>query len=395
MKNEQQLPRFRVVPLREAADIVMGNSPPGDSYNEDGRGIPLINGPVEFSEDALGLTRRTKYTTQPTKMCVEGDLLLCVRGSTTGRTNVAGFDACIGRGVVAIRAKEHQPYLNQFMCTQRTRLFAAGNGSTFPSITADQLAEVKVPMPPLPVQKRIAAILDKADGVRRKRREAERLAVQLRTAAFHEMFGNGKAARDGWSLRQLGTVAEVQGGIALSSSHRDDLPLQVPYLRVANVFRDRLDLNEIKQVGVTEDELRKSRLTHGDVLIVEGHGNREELGRSAVWDGSIDGCVHQNHLIRVRPFQNHLHPIYLSAFLNSASGRQQLLRMGKTTSGLNTISISNVRGIRIMLPPLPLQRQYASYVQGTIALTDRMRKSAQEAGELFDSLVQWAFRGEL
>jgi type I restriction enzyme S subunit len=79
------------------------NLPPGETYNKFGEGIPMINGPVEFSEGPFGKTVVNQYTTAPTNLCEEGDLLLCVRGSTTGRTNIAGFKACIGRGVAAIR----------------------------------------------------------------------------------------------------------------------------------------------------------------------------------------------------------------------------------------------------------------------------------------------------
>jgi type I restriction enzyme, S subunit len=81
------------------AKVVMGQSPPGDTYNTTGEGVPLINGPVEFSAGPFGKTVVNQYTTAPTNYCEQGDLLICVRGSTTGRTNVAGFRACIGRGV--------------------------------------------------------------------------------------------------------------------------------------------------------------------------------------------------------------------------------------------------------------------------------------------------------
>ncbi len=77
----------------------MGQSPPGDTYNENNEGVPLINGPVEFGPDPFSETIIGKFTTAPSKMCKKGDLLICVRGATTGRTNIAGFDACIGRGV--------------------------------------------------------------------------------------------------------------------------------------------------------------------------------------------------------------------------------------------------------------------------------------------------------
>ena len=89
--------------LGTVANVVMGQSPPGDTYNKSGEGVPLLNGPVEFSPEPFGQQLANQYTTAPTNFCEKGDLLICVRGSTTGRTNVAGFRACIGRGVAAIR----------------------------------------------------------------------------------------------------------------------------------------------------------------------------------------------------------------------------------------------------------------------------------------------------
>jgi type I restriction enzyme S subunit len=85
----------------------MGQSPPGETSNITGEGIPLINGPVEFTEGPFGKTVVNQYTTAPTNLCEEGNLLLCVRGSTTGRTDIAAFRACLGRGVeVALRERE-------------------------------------------------------------------------------------------------------------------------------------------------------------------------------------------------------------------------------------------------------------------------------------------------
>ena len=151
---------WKWVRLAEIAEVIMGQSPPGDSYNSDGEGVPLINGPVEFSSGPFGETQKTKFTTTPTKMCQSGDLLICVRGSTTGRTNVAAFDACIGRGVAAIRAYVSQEYLNNFVLSQRQIIYDLGTGSTFPSVSQDRIRELLVPLPPLAEQRRIVARVD-------------------------------------------------------------------------------------------------------------------------------------------------------------------------------------------------------------------------------------------
>jgi type I restriction enzyme, S subunit len=113
-----------------------------------------------------------------------------------------------------------------------------------------------------------------------------------------------------------------------------------------------LELSEIKLIRMTESERERTLLQTGDVLIVEGHGNPKEIGRAAVWDGSIDPCTHQNHLIRVRVYKDLLAPHFLETFLNSESGRSILIKSGKTTSGLNTISTRNVKAVQLLLPPL-------------------------------------------
>jgi type I restriction enzyme S subunit len=208
------------------------------------------------------------------------------------------------------------------------------------------------------------------------------------------MFGDPVTNPKGWEVKPLGEVCEVGGGLQVTHARAGN-PIALPYLRVANVFRDRLELSEMKEIRVTAAEVERATLRVGDVLVVEGHGNPDELGRSAVWSGAIPKCTHQNHLIRVRPNPARLESIFLSAYLNSGGGRAQMLRMGKTTSGLNTISTNNVRAVSMLLPPLHEQRSFGRLIEGKKRLAGGMVSSANAAEELFDSLVHRAFRGEL
>jgi type I restriction enzyme, S subunit len=146
--------------LGRELSVVMGNSPKSTSYNTNNVGVPLINGPVEFSKNDLGPTILAKFTSSPTtKRCKSCDLLVCVRGSTTGRTNIAAFDACIGRGVGLVRGYEAQDYVNLFMLWVGRELLAAGKGMIFPSITYDDLASKPIPFPPLQETIRIVNIV--------------------------------------------------------------------------------------------------------------------------------------------------------------------------------------------------------------------------------------------
>ncbi len=146
--------------LGSITEVVMGTSPPGSTYNKSGEGIPLINGPVEFTEGPFGKTVVNQYTTAPTNLCEAGDFLICVRGSTTGRTNVAAFKACIGRGVAAIRPLYDDQYVRLFIWRLRPHIIAMGRGIAFPSVSRKQIEELPIPLPPLAEQHRIVAKVD-------------------------------------------------------------------------------------------------------------------------------------------------------------------------------------------------------------------------------------------
>ncbi len=144
-----ELPQgWKWVRLGDISNITMGQSPKGDSYNDEGKGIPLINGPVEFGPTPFSRTKKIKWTTAPTKECEEGDLLICVRGSTTGRMNIAGFKSCIGRGVASIHSPLIQDYINYRIHAIQQRIYDLGTGSTFPNISKDKLENLLIELPP-------------------------------------------------------------------------------------------------------------------------------------------------------------------------------------------------------------------------------------------------------
>ncbi len=174
-----------------------------------------------------------------------------------------------------------------------------------------QLKALEIPLPPLDEQRRIVGLLDRAAEIRRRADAARAKARAIIPALFLDTFGDPAKNPRGWQVAELAKHADVQGGVQVSAK-RATLPVELPYLRVANVMRGRLDLSEIKLIRVTASEGHRTNLVRGDVLVVEGHGNPNEIGRAAVWDGSIAGCIHQNHLIRVRPALDSLTSEYVS-----------------------------------------------------------------------------------
>ena len=145
--------------LADVCDIVMGQSPDGTSYNEEGRGDPLLNGPTEF-----GVRHPTtvQWTTSPTRYAETGDILLCVRGATTGCKNIADKRYCIGRGLAAMRGKGSTAitdFLWFSLDVVTTKILSESSGSTFPNIPGEKLERIEISLPSHNDQQRIAAQL--------------------------------------------------------------------------------------------------------------------------------------------------------------------------------------------------------------------------------------------
>ena len=186
-----------IEPLHRVAEVVMGHSPPSDTYNGDGQGLPLINGPAEFGRDH---PTAVQWTTQPTRICAAGDVLFCVRGNTTGRMNVADTKYAIGRGIAAVRGREGRAdtsFIRYVLEERRPVIYniALAGGSTFPNIGGTQLKNLPVPMPPLVEQQAIAAALN-ATGDREYalQREAELLDELFQVMLAETIAGRLSAA---------------------------------------------------------------------------------------------------------------------------------------------------------------------------------------------------------
>ncbi|MBY0230344.1 MAG: restriction endonuclease subunit S, partial [Gemmataceae bacterium] len=149
--------------LADFAEVLMGTSPPGETTNENGDGMPLLNGPTEFTAHS---PVPVQFTTEPVKRCEPGDILFCVRGSTTGRMNWADQAYAIGRGIAAIRHRQHrhsQHYVRAVVEQGLPHLLAVATGSTFPSVSRADIENITVAVPPPSEQHAIACILGALD----------------------------------------------------------------------------------------------------------------------------------------------------------------------------------------------------------------------------------------
>lgn len=268
-------------------------------------------------------------------------------------------------------------------------------GVNLPRISPRLLEAFDVPLPPLDEQRRIAAILDQADDLRRKRREALSKLEVIYFATFVEIFGHPVTNPKGWSAHdRLGDVAEIVSGITKGRKLDGATTRVVPYLAVINVQDRALNLATVKTIEATESEIQRYRLFKDDLVLTEG-GDPDKLGRGALWHDEIAECIHQNHIFRVRLDQDIANPIFINWLVGGPRGKAYFLRSAKQTTGIASINMTQLREFPLILPPIDLQRAFAARVAEIDKRKAEHRAHLAKLDALFASLQHRAFRGEL
>lgn len=287
-------------------------------------------------------------------------------------------------------------YLYYFLRTPRFQELKDkyAQGSTQKAVNNTDLKTITLPLPPLPVQERIASILQKADDVVQQRRRALDLADAILPAAFICMFGNPRSNHTSFERVLLSGIADVRSGVTKGRKLRGRDTVEVPYLRVANVQDGFLDLAEMKTIEVLPEDVEKYHLEDGDILMTEG-GDPDKLGRGAVWRNQIDNCIHQNHVFRVRTDRQRLAPEYLAALLRTQYAKQYFLSCAKRSSNLASVNSTQVKVFQVPLPSLSLQQKFVSAVEQWVEATERLVGALKDARNLFASTMDQAFRGDL
>lgn len=288
-------------------------------------------------------------------------------------------------------------------------------GTNINNLRSRDLESYPVFLPPTAEQRRIVAKLDaQAARLAQARAEARRvheLADKLRRGTLHQAFSGAlthsqahagergsTALPEEWTLQELGQISDIQGGIQVGKKRQGAAPLiETFYLRVANVQRGWLKLDEIKTIGVTAEERARLLLQPGDILMNEG-GDRDKLGRGWVWQGQVADCIHQNHVFRIRLHDREFPPEFISHYANEF-GQQYFIDEGTQTTNLASISKRKVAALPVPLPPVEEARRITKLITDAFARADRLEAEAKKALALIDRLeaaiLAKAFRGEL
>ena len=182
----------------------------------------------------------------------------------------------------------------------------------------------------------------------------------------------------GWLWRSLGSILHITGGVTLGRKLADRKLISMPYLRVANVQRSCLVLDQIKEVEVPEDEVDKYKLAPGDLLVTEG-GDWDKVGRTAIWRTELPVCLHQNHVFRARPLTDEFCSRWGELYLNASPARAYFAGSAKQTTNLASINMTQLRALAFPVPPLAEQHRIVGKVDELMALCDQLKAQLTEA----------------
>ncbi len=376
---------WETVQLSTVAEIIAGQSPESKFYNDKGEGIPFFQGKADFRDD-YPIVRY--WCTQPTKIAKPMDILMSVR-APVGPTNICDIEACIGRGLAAIRTGEKldYKYLYFYFKTIEAKLASQGNGSTFSAITASVIKEIQIPLPPLHIQKKIAQILDTADALKRKDQQLFKKYDELAQAIFIDMFGDPVKNEKGWEKLPFGELFDSRLGKMLDVKKQLG-NARYRYLGNSNVQWFRFQLENLAEMEFDEKELRTFDLRNGDILICEGG----EVGRSAIWKNETENIYFQKAIHRARAKTENItaeYTVMLFWFFAKFGGLKDFV----TTSTISHLTSEKLKTILIPVPPISIQIKYEKVISSLKKQIDI--DVFNLSNNLFQTLIQKAFNNEL
>ncbi len=376
-----------VARLAEVAKVQMGNAPPGSSYNELGLGMPMIAGAGDYGAET---PEPKKWTIAPSRVAKKGDLIVCVR-ATIGDLNWADKDYCLGRGVAGIRAVEGVSdirYLAHFIRSQRNELIKLGTGSTFLAIRRDDLEGLSVSLPPLEEQKRIAAILDKADAIRKKRQQAIELADQFLKSVFLDMFGDPVTNPLDWPVKPLSDFANVITGYPFRSGHYvDDEEGAVRLCRGANVLTGYLDWSDAKFYPITKVSGLEDYEIHESDIVLAMDRPWISSGLKISYCHGLKNSYLVQRVARIRPVAPILGE-YLYHFIDSDAFT---LHCKPTETTVPHISPTEIKSFEMFDVPKNLLQKFSAISKATNQYKRKLRISEKMGLSLAASLSQSAF----
>jgi type I restriction enzyme S subunit len=376
--------------LSDVATIIMGQSPPGKSYNREGKGLPLLNGAADFDGKNI---RPVQFSTKPVRTSKKGDILICIR-ATIGNVTISDKEYCLGRGTAAIRVTEEKVdpfYLAKMLEGRIEKLVNSAKGSTIKGIKKNDLEALDFAFPSLDTQNRIFAVLEKAEQLEDWRKEADRLTDDYLNSVFLKVFGDPEKNPRKWGVIKINDVVEYsQYGTSIKSNSQR---IGYPIVGMGNITYDgHLEMSDHSYVELPKTEFEKLKLRKGDVIFNRTNST-ELVGKTACWNLDLNAVL-ASYLVRLRLKEN-ANPIFFTCLMNTRFFKRLFSLRCKKAVNQSNISPTLLKKFDIYLPPIELQNKFASIVKQVEQMKPYQEKSKRQIGNFLNTLMQKAFGGKL
>jgi type I restriction enzyme S subunit len=404
-------PWWERVCLGDIADVQNGAPFDSSMFNREGDGLPLIR-----IRDVGSSDTETYFsgTFDGSFIVRAGDVLIGMDGDFR-IARWAGRDALLNQRVCRVILRAGTPYDERFLVQvlqpYLDEVKKRTSSVTVKHLSSKTVAELPIPLPPQQEQRRLVDELEKRlshvdAAVAGLTAALQRLSAARNAVLWALILPKGvgetvnglQSLPDGWEWKTLVEVAEVVGGVTKDSKRQADPSfVDVPYLRVANVQRGFLDLDEVATIRVHPDKAKSLRLQDGDILFNEG-GDRDKLGRGWVWEDQVPECIHQNHVFRARLHDSRLEPKFVS-WVGNTFGRRWFESAGKQTTNLASINKKTLESFPVPVPPDGVAVAIVAEGERRVSLIDAAEQTVaanlRKAETLRRSVLAAAFSGRL
>lgn len=380
--------------LSQISEIIMGQSPPSSTYNENSNGLPFFQGKAEFTELHPIVS---KWCSEPNKIAEPNDILISVR-APVGATNIANQRCCIGRGLAAIRYPDCNKYVFYFLRLIEKELDKKGTGTTFKAISGTVLKSEIIPLPPLPEQRAIASKIEQLfsdldNGIANLRLAQEQLKV-YRQAVLDETTKTEKFVPIASVIEELG-----QGWSPKCHNEPSTNDEEWGVIKTTAIQNGYFNEKENKKLPASLEPRVKHELKVGDILITRA-GPRVRVGVCCLVKKVRPRLINCDKVYRIRLKENLILPEFFEYALNSPKYTLKIeeIKTGISDSGLN-LTQNRFLDLEIPLPPLPEQHAIVEEIETRLSVCDKMAQDIDEALEkaeaLRQSILKKAFEGKL
>ena len=280
-------------------------------------------------------------------------------------------------------------FLYYFLDSYVEKLREQSIGGVIKYIKLGNLTDAEIPLPNLATQQRIAAILDQADAIIQNNRAIVQKYDALTQSLFLDMFGDPVKNEKRWEMKTLKDLGTSRLGKMLDGKKIIGNNLK-PYLRNSNVQWFRFELNDLLKMDFDEKDKVEFSLKVGDILMCEGG----EIGRCAIWKDEIEDCYFQKAIHRIRLNNKYVLPEYFVYMFKNIADNGGLDEF-KSAATISHLTGEKLKKMRMPIPPIEIQNQFAERVAMIEAQKEQAQLELAKSEELFQSLLQRAFKGEL